>query len=157
MDYIALKNQKYYEECQKLVQDISYSIVELHVVPAQNSIKVSIVICHKDSGIAAIGINDCAKVHRLLLPFLEEALRSEDVYMEVTSPGMERTLKNAAEFSLFLGRDVKVWYTEVSDWVYGTILSSDEKSVTVKIKEGGNETLFPYEKIAKAKLLYTEG
>ncbi len=153
MEYTALTNQKFYAECQNLIDDMSYSIVELHVVPAKNTIKVSIVICHKDTGIIAIGINDCAKVHRLLLPFFEEALQSEDVYMEVTSPGMERTLKNAAEFSLFIGRDVKIWYTEISDWVFGTILMADEKAVTVKIKEGNEEKSFSYEIIAKAKLL----
>ncbi len=153
MEYTALENQKYYTECQKMVEEISYSIVELHVVPAKNTIKVSVVICHKNNELTAVGINDCAKVHRLLLPHFEEVLQSEDVYMEVTSPGMERTLKNAAEFSLFIGRTVKVWYTEVSDWIFGIILESDEKSVTVKIKEGDEKKSFPYETIAKAKLL----
>ncbi len=151
MEYTALESQRNYTECKKMVDALSYSIVELNVVPAKNSIKVSVVIAHKGS--ETVGINDCAKVHRLLLPYFEEALNSEDVYMEVTSPGMERTLKNAAEFSLFLGRGVKVWYTEISDWIHGTILIADEKSVTVKITDGGEDKVFPYEKIAKAKLL----
>ncbi len=153
MDYIALKNQKYYAECQALIEP-SYAIVELHVVPAKNTIKVSVVICHKEKSESnAIGINDCAKVHRTLLPFLEESLKSDDLHMEVTSPGMERTLKNAAEFSLFLERQVKIWCTEISDWIYGTILKSNETSVTIRIKDSGEEKSFPYEIIAKAKLL----
>ncbi len=152
MEYTALENQKYYTECQKMVDGISYTIVELHVVPAKNTIKVSIVICHKDSSLG-VGINDCAKVHRLLLPHFEDVLQSEDVYMEVTSPGMERTLKNAAEFPLFLGRNVKVWHTELSDWIQGTILKADEKAVLMSIREDNNEKMFPYGTIAKAKLL----
>ncbi len=156
MEYVSLEKQKYFAECQKLIESIGYVIVEFHIVPAKNTIKVSIVISHK-SEITAIGINDCAKVHRLLLPFLEENLHSDDIHMEVTSPGMERTLKNAAEFSLFLGRDVKVWYTEISDWINGLILSADDKSVTVKIDGTGEEKSFPYENIAKAKLLHMEG
>ncbi len=155
MDYLPLENQKFYSECQKMTDEICYFIVELHVVPSKTQYKVSIVISQKDGSV--IGINDCAKVHRLLLPYFEEVLHSEDVYMEVTSPGMERTLKNAAEFSLFQGRKVRVWDTEISDWISGTIALSDDTKVVLQLETTGEEKSFAYSTIAKAKLLLTEG
>jgi ribosome maturation factor RimP len=71
--------------------------------------------------------------------------------MEVTSPGMERHIKNAAEFDLFKGRDVKVWNTEISDWVSGKIKESNEISLTLNVME--EDKVIPYTNIAKAKLL----
>ena len=154
MEHTAFESQKYYSDCKKIIQPISYALVELHVVPSKNQIKVSIVITHaQPNGGTAIGINDCAKVHRLLLPFFEQALPSADLHMEVTSPGMERTLKNAAEFELFIGRKVKVWHTAISDWISGNIVSTDEKSVCLKIIGTNEEKSFSYDTIAKAKLL----
>ena len=152
MEYIELGSQKHYKECQKIVSEFSYAIVELNVVPQKTQTKISIVITHSDSA-NTVGINDCSKAHRQLLPYFENALKSEDLYMEVTSPGMERTLKNAGEFTLFVGKHIKVWYTEVSDWISGTIKTCNEKSVTLEIQQTGEQKEFTYETIAKAKLL----
>ena len=73
--------------------------------------------------------------------------------MEVTSPGMERHIKNAAEFALFIGREVKVWYTEISDWVSGVIKNSNENQLILEVME--EEKVIPYTNIAKAKLLHS--
>ena len=85
------------------------------------------------------------------MPRLEALLQNQDIYMEVTSPGMERHIKNAAEFSLFKGRDVKVWNTEISDWISGVIKDSDEHQLTLEVME--ETKIIPYTNIAKAKLL----
>ena len=72
--------------------------------------------------------------------------------MELTSPGMERNIKNAAEFPIFKGREVRVWDKNISDWAGGVIVDADEKSVTLE-KEGNNQT-FLFENIAKAKFIH---
>ena len=72
--------------------------------------------------------------------------------MELTSPGMERNFKNAAEFSVFIGREVRVWDKTVTDWVSGKIVSADEKSVTLE-KDGESQTI-SFENIAKAKFIH---
>jgi len=72
------------------------------------------------------------------------------MYVEVTSPGLDRILKNAAEFAVFRGKQVKIWNSDISDWLQGTILSSDAESVRLGTDSG--ETVVPYTKIAKAKL-----
>ena len=73
--------------------------------------------------------------------------------MELTSPGIEHNIKNAAEFSVFKGRKVRVWDKTVTDWVGGKILDADEKSVILE-KEGGEKLSVSYENIAKAKFIY---
>lgn len=153
MEYTSLDSMPYYNECKSLVEGLGYILVSIKVVPAKTTTKVTAVISNKDSSAEGIGVNDCAKVHRLLLPRLEAILQNQDIYMEVTSPGMERHIKNAAEFALFKGREVKVWNTEVSDWVTGVIKNSDANQLTLDVME--EEKVIPYTNIAKAKLLHS--
>lgn len=152
MDFTSLDSMPYYTQYKSLVEGLGYILVSIHVVPAKTTTKVQAVITNGESNSSeGIGINDCAKVHRLLLPRLEALLQNQDIYMEVTSPGMERHIKNAAEFSLFKGRDVKVWNTEISDWISGVIKDSDEHQLTLEVME--ETKIIPYTNIAKAKLL----
>ena len=73
--------------------------------------------------------------------------------MEVSSPGMERNIKNAAEFSFFKGREIRVWDKTKSDWVPGIIRDSDSEKLTMEA-EGGEIIDVAYENIAKAKFIH---
>ena len=146
MDYIAPDKIPYFKDCEPLVSGLGFSLVELVIAKRQSSWQVKIVIT-SDAG---VGIAECTKVHRAILPRLEALLDSQDMYVEVASPGLDRILKNAAEFALYRGKRVKVWSSEISDWISGTVLSSDEESVTLSTDNG--EMQITYIKIAKAKL-----
>ncbi len=56
-----------------------------------------------------IDINDCEKLHRAIDPLLDEADLIEDqYYLEVSSPGVERELKNDIHIEACEGWDVEV-------------------------------------------------
>lgn len=56
-----------------------------------------------------IGIEDCEKLHRAIDPLLDEAdLIEEQYYLEVSSPGIERELKNDIHIEACEGWDVEV-------------------------------------------------
>lgn len=154
MDYTAYKDIKYYKECAPLVEGLGFKLVDLKIVPAKTVTKISAIISSAEPNVN-IGVNDCAKVHRVLLPRLEALLGTEDTMMELTSPGIEHNIKNAAEFSVFTGRSVRVWDKTVTDWVNGTIITADDKSVELK-KENGESVTILFENIAKAKFMYTK-
>ena len=149
MDYISYKDIKYYKECATLVEGLGYKLVDLKIIPAKTITKISAIITSTDPEVS-LGVNDCAKVHRALLPRLEALLGTEDTTMELTSPGIEHNIKNAAEFAIFVGRNVRVWDKTVTDWVSGKIVSADEKSVELEKEEGEHFTVL-FENIAKAK------
>ena len=150
LEYLALEKSPYYSDCEKLASDLGYTLVSLKVTPMKGRMQVQVVITFKDSSVTeGIGIEDCAKVHRVLAVRMEELLPGQDVYMEVTSPGMERNIKNAAEFSLFANKKVRLYSTEISDWIEGVILSADEKQVTIRTQD--SEKSIAFENIAKAK------
>jgi len=153
MEYIAYKDIKYYKESASLVEGLGYKLVELKIIPSKTITKITAMIASPDPAVN-LGVNDCAKVHRVLLPRLEALLGTEETSMELTSPGVEHNIKNAAEFAVFAGRNVRVWDKTVTDWVGGKINSADDKSVTLE-KEDGTSVTILYENIAKAKFIYT--
>ncbi|MCR4952529.1 MAG: ribosome maturation factor RimP [Treponema sp.] len=152
MEYTSYKDIKYYKECAPLVEGMGFKLVDLKIVPAKTTTKISAIIASSDPT-ANIGVNDCAKVHRVLLPRLEALLGTEDTMMELTSPGIEHNIKNAAEFSVFTGRSVRVWDKIATDWVCGTIQKADDKSVVLK-KDDNSDVEILFENIAKAKFNY---
>ena len=131
MDFISYKKIKYYEDCAPLVEGLGFVLVDLKIIPTKTVTKISAVIASKDPA-QNIGVNDCAKVHRALLTRLEALLGTEETTMELTSPGIEHNIKNAAEFTIFTGREIRIWDKTVNDWVHGKIYSADEKSVTLE-------------------------
>lgn len=151
MEYKSQDSFPYYRECAPLVEALGYFLVELNVLNHKSGVRIYAVIAAKDSA-REIGVDDCSKVHHALLPRLEALLGTDDTYMELTSPGMERNIKNAAEFVFFIGREVRVWDKNISDWVGGKITAADDKSVT--LKKDDLEQTFYFENIAKAKFIH---
>ncbi len=146
MDYTEPSTILHYGECEPLITGLGYSLVELNVFRRKGSWQVKAVI----TGSSGVGVDDCAKVHRALVTRLEAVLDSQDVYVEVASPGLDRIIKNAAEFALFTGVSVRLWNTDITDWIQGTVVSSDKTQVL--IDTGTEQLSVPYSKIAKAKL-----
>lgn len=151
MEYIPLETTEFYKDCAPLVEGLGYYLVELKIIRSGKTLKINSVIASKDSSVD-IGVDDCAKVHHALLPRLEALLGTDNTYMELTSPGMERNLKNAAEFAFFKGKEVRVWDKNISDWQSGIIKDSDDKSVI--LEKDGEEKTFLFENIAKAKFIH---
>jgi ribosome maturation factor RimP len=130
------------------------ALVELRVTHLKGGAQVKVVIAPSPGAVSgSVGIVECARVHRALAARLEELMPDEDLGMEVTSPGMERNIKNAAEFALFTGRQVRVWDRRTSDWRSGTIKGADKVSVTLISDSTKEEDIVPFAEIAKAKLV----
>ena len=156
MDYIALDSYPHYTECEKIVSGLGLHLVELKISPQNGVTQILATITGADSSVN-IGVNDCSRVHKVLLPALEEMLGTENTYMELTSPGMERNIRNAAEFPLFLGRQIRVYDKTVTDWVGGILKSADSQSLTLEeTKEDGTleSKVISFENIAKAKFIH---
>ncbi len=156
MEYQALDSFPHYTECESIVSGMGYHLVELKFSKKGSTTYISAAITGEDASVN-IGVNDCSKVHRVLLEKIEEMISSDDTYMELTSPGMERNIKNAAEFALFKGREVRVWDKTITDWVGGKVVSSDDKSITLEITQEGSPSQLKtvsYADIAKAKFIH---
>ncbi len=154
MEYISPEKIKYFNESSQIVEKENFSLVELQIVPQHGNIHVTAVIASKNPE-KDIGVADCSKVHRSLQAELISLLEypEDKVFMEVCSPGLERNIKNAWEFTVFTGRKVRVWDKTVSDWVGGTLLNSDTSQVTLGLQDGTEKSVL-FENIAKAKFIH---
>lgn len=154
MEYTSLEKIYGYKECSAVAKGLGYRIVELQIVPQHGMTHLSVVISCEDSK-KDVGVADCSKAHRALAPVLMAFLNKteDEISMEVCSPGIERNLKDAHEFQIFTGKEVRVWDKELSDWIPGKIKSSDESCVVLEIEDGSEKTV-AYENIAKAKFIH---
>ena len=79
--------------------------------------------------------------------------------LEVTSPGLERTLRTAEHFAGAVGDEVTVRTNpdvEGERRVRGTLRSADDRTVTVELEDGGERTL-DIADIERARTVFTWG
>ena len=99
-----------------------------------------------------ITIDDCEKLHRAIDPLLDEAdLIEEQYYLEVSSPGIERELKNDIHIEACEGWDVEVkLYAPLNGAkTYRGVLMPLAENGNVVIKSGENVLSFERNTVAK--------
>ncbi|MBQ5781075.1 MAG: ribosome maturation factor [Spirochaetaceae bacterium] len=153
MDFQRLDEIDFYSDCQSVASSLGYTVVEVKCSRLKTQSRFSVVITRPvgdDNFLVPLGTDDCGKVHQILLQRLEVILPNSDIYLEVSTPGSERQIRHGGEFSLFIGRKARIWYSQCSDWIYGKIISCDETNLEMEID--GTKQSFLLEGIAKAKL-----
>jgi len=133
-------------QLEEILKGLGFRLVELAVSRHRGSVQVRVVIYNGTS----TGTDDCSKAHRAITPRLELAFPGNDIYLEVSSPGINRLIKDGVEFTHYLGRGVRCYRTDISDWTAGILETVDEKGIVLKTKEGALRLEFDI--IAKAKL-----
>jgi len=134
------------EQLEPVLEGLGFKLVELVVSRHKGSVQVRVVIYNG----ASIGTDECSKVHRAVSPRLDLAFEGQDIYLEVSSPGIDRLIKDGSEFAYYLGRGVRCYRTDISDWTAGSLESADEKGILIKTKEG--IVRLDFDIIAKARL-----
>ena len=141
-------------ELEPVVNGLGFALVELDLFRRKQSAQIRMIVTRKpaDNGEspAGIGTEELTRVHRAVLPRLELALPGTDLYVEVSSPGIDRLIKEGAEFRNYIGQAVKCWLKGADDWKPGILLASDEVKITLETAERIQE--LNYETIAKARL-----
>ena len=142
-------------ELEPVADGLGFSVVELALF-RKKAARIRLVVARKgdNSGEGTypggIGTEELAMIHRTVLPRLELALEGRDLYLEVSSPGTDRLIKEGAEFRHFTGKPVKCWITGGTDWERGILRGSDETKILLETAEGVRE--IKYDAMAKARL-----
>ena len=146
MEYVQNETVPHFADYEQLVTGLGYKLVDLQVIRQKTQWLIKAVIYSKNG----VGIDDCSKVHRVLLARAEVLLNSQDIQMEVSSPGLSRVIKNAAEFQAFVGETIKVMEVSCPDWLEGELIAADSAKISMKTSCGEKNIL--YRDIKKAKL-----
>ena len=135
-----------------IADELGYMIWDVEYVKEGADMILRITI-DKDEG---IDIEDCEKMSRAIDPVIDEADPIETSYrMEVSSPGVERTLTRPEHFEKCMGEKVEVrLYAPLNGQkqIVGILCGSDDKSITVKV--GEEEVTLEKSLVAKAATLF---
>lgn len=118
---------------------------DVQVVPAQSLLRVFI---DRDGG---VDLDCCEAVSHTLAPFRER------YGLEVSSPGLERSLVRPAHFARFVGRRVHVRTREAIDGrrtFDGLLLAADDGAIRIALDDAGEATI-AHGAITRANLVWT--
>ena len=135
---------------QPVVEQAGYEYVGTEVKNAGDA-KELIIYADKDGG---LGLQDCEKISKMIDPIIEEADPIEDAYyLCVSSPGLDRPLKSAADFARSVGKTVDVKLYRAVDKqknFTGTLESFGEEGFTISDNKGSRT--FAYKDTAIVRL-----
>ena len=138
------------EIAEKIASELGYEIYQVQLVRETGHLILRISIDHPDQ----ISHEDCEKFSKAIDPALDEAdpIRS-NYYLEVSSPGLERELRNDRDLQRFLGFLVKVQCSKAvleQKIQVGYLSAFDQESII--LEQNGNQIVIPRGVIKKIQL-----
>jgi ribosome maturation factor RimP len=98
-----------------------------------------------------VSIRQCEIVSSQIGNYLDEADLIDSSYiLEVSSPGLDRPLREIKDYNRFVGRLAKIWLKDGKVLV-GNIKETTENTVSIELKNGEIIT-FSFDQIKKGKL-----
>lgn len=166
-----MSGQAFLTEIRRMAEEVSaregcslYDI-EFVGVGGQRTLRVYI---DRDDVEGGVSIDDCSNVSRGLNSMLDaddEVIPGGPYTLEVSSPGLERVLKEPRHFERALGQKIAVKsfvpllqfnesFPELgkAKQITGTLLSHDERGL--KVDAGGMEVFVPFESVTKAHVVF---
>src|SRR6185503_19251658 len=144
---------------KKEVEGLGYDLVELRVGGTARRPLLDVRIDRRDG--EKITIEDCALVSRSIEPRLDASgMVGENYVLEVSSPGVERPLRNAADWRRFVGRTAKVLAPSLGGRLEVEVLGVDDSSgvlVAVMRDTRGTEHRIPLTDVREARLVFRWG
>lgn len=99
-----------------------------------------------------VSLDSCAELSRLISPLLDVTPPvSGDYRLEVSSPGIERKLKNLHHYELSIGENVQLGFAS-RDKLKGKLLKVEDSKVTVLAD--GKEEVVDFGEISKGKTYF---
>jgi ribosome maturation factor RimP len=131
---------------EPLLVGLGYSLVDITVGRLSGSTRVNVIIYRKEG----VGVDECAEVSGILFPRLETIEELDDPSLEVSSPGIDRIVRNPLEYDIFRGRGVRVLAGSATEWESGVIDRVEDG--TLWLKRGRETRGFAISGIRKARL-----
>jgi ribosome maturation factor RimP len=137
--------------CAPIVAGAGLELVDVEVRPGLVRISVD--------GAGGVGVEDLTGVSRQL----SSALDAEDLIagryeLEVSSPGLERTLRRPEHFRRFVGAEIAIKTrpdAEGERRASGRIVEADDEGVTIAGEElAGGSRRFRYDEIERARTVF---
>lgn len=145
-----MKQDKLSELLSPIVEDLGYRFWGLEYQVRKADALLRIYIDHENG----ISVDDCAKVSHEVAGILdvEEPITMAYI-LEVSSPGMDRILFSANQFSEFIGEDVKMKLNQMVDKrrkIKGKIDSVEGEQITIESEQ--EKITIAFDQIMRARI-----
>ena len=144
----ALVNE-IYEMVNPIAEELNYDIYHIEYVKENGEFYLRIYI-EKDGGIT---LSDCEALSRRVSDLMDEKDPIKDPYfLEVSSPGLNRTLFTEEHYKRFIGREVMVKFTKSVDGkknIKGILKEVNEENIVV---EADSLVIVPKDKIKSTNI-----
>ena len=139
------------------VELLGYELVELRRTGSKRTPVFDVRIDRRDG--AAVTVEDCSRASRAIEARLDTdpAIAGDRYVLEVSSPGVERPLRNAADWRRFVGKDASVLSEAVGGRANVEIVGVDGEagSETVVVRDArGAERRIPLAEVREARLVF---
>lgn len=145
--------QKVWDIVLPTADELEYVLWDVEFVKEGADYYLRITIDHPEG----ITIEDCERFHRAIDPVLDDADPISQAYiLEVSSPGIERELKNRDHVMMCLGDtvEVRLYSAQHGAKVHrGTLIGMTEAG-NVQIEQNGTELEFDADKVAKLQTVF---
>jgi ribosome maturation factor RimP len=140
------ESEKLFAELEPLLSEAGLALVDLSVSRRGGDAQVRMTVYSP----AGTGTDECARAHRISYLKTAQVLAVSEPSLEVASPGIDRLLRSAREWSVFRGKGVRVLLRGESEWLLGRIGSVDGGKVA--ITGTGDARVIELEAVSKARL-----
>lgn len=137
---------------ETITSELGYELAEINGVRLGGHTVIRVFI-HKPGGIT---LADCTAVSRAYSDYLdlEDPIRGK-CRLEVSTLGLDRPLKEPADYRRRIGEDVKLELDPKNSpkrRVRGKLIKTDDNGITLEIDD--EEQYFAYDRIVRGKILY---
>ncbi|HEX2716063.1 MAG TPA: ribosome maturation factor RimP [Gemmatimonadaceae bacterium] len=137
---------------RKEVEGLGYELVELRRGGTRGRPLVDVRIDRLDG--EQVTVDDCARVSRAIEPRLDAGdVVGTRYVLEVSSPGVERPLRGAADWKRFVGRKANVVSDDVGGRAEVEIVGVEEDVAIVRMPKG-DERRVPLAGVREARLAF---
>ena len=136
------------ESIEKIVRSHGAEFYDTETV-RENDQTIYRVYITKEGG---VDLDTCAEISNDISPLLDvHPPVSGNYFLEVSSPGIERTLKKPRHFKSAVGERVKLKIAG-GEKIRGVLEAADDEGITIRTKEG--EERYDYPRILKARTYF---
>lgn len=133
--------------------DQGLRLVDVEWLPSRGGARLVVTVARPEG---RVSLDDCSAVTVALDSLVEEnADLGGPFVLEVSSPGLDRTLKRRHEYQVFRGREATLWLDRMvegrQEW---TGVLRDQSGDLLVIEVNGVPVSLPLEAIVKAKLAF---
>ena len=154
----TLEENKISSLIESELEKLGYLIVQVKINNHEKALQIMM-----ERIIGELGINDCSKASRAIMPMIEaNALLPENYRIEISSPGIDRILVRQRDFIQNIGNEIKVELNkkiENKKNYRGEILGLKEECLLLtdcKKNDAADKITIPIKNINKAKLIFSE-